>query len=106
MEEIRLAPTIFQPRDKDKEVPVLYCNAVRMGMTVWDISMDIGQAASTEVVQPGPGQPAMVPVDYKVRIVMSPQHAKALAQLLLQNVQQYENLFGEVQIQPKEHKKE
>lgn len=91
---------IFEPREGQEEPNVIYCNQVRVGMSVWDIVIDIGQAAITEMHQ-GAGGQMIVPVDYKTRIVMSPQHAKALSQVLAQNVQQYESIFGEVSIAPR-----
>jgi hypothetical protein len=36
----------------------------------------------------------------EVRVVMSPQHAKVFANVLMENVQQYEKKFGIVNTEP------
>ena len=94
-----IAPApIFEPKE-GQEPTVIYCNQVRISTSVWDVVIDIGQAATTEMHQ-GAGGQMVIPVDYKARVMMSPQHAKALNQLLAQNLQQYESLFGEINITP------
>lgn len=43
----------------------------------------------------------ILPVDFKARIIVSLQHAKALAVLLMQTVDKYENDFAPLVFQPK-----
>ena len=105
MEEARATSVIPQTREGQRQRGALiYCNAVRMALTLYDITIDIGQSSSPEVMPAPEGQPLTIPVDFKVRIMMSPQHAKSFSQLLAKNVEQYENLFGEIQVLPKDHK--
>lgn len=100
MEDQRMAITpIFEPKEKTEEMTILYCNQVRMGMSVFDITIDFGQSSTTEMTQNKSGQ-TVVPVDFKTRVVMSPQHAKALAQLLAENITRYEKDFGELHLTP------
>ncbi len=56
-----------------------------MNATLFDLAMDFGYAD-----EPGP------PDDFPVRVVMSWEHAKSLADLLAQNIQAYEEDIGEV----------
>jgi hypothetical protein len=70
-----------------------YSNSVQVRVNVWDFFLVFGtlhQSSETEV---------------EVRnfqgIYLSPQQAKALLTLLQQNVQNYENTFGEIKLDPR-----
>jgi hypothetical protein len=97
----RTQPPMFEPRTGSEQPLLIYCNHALVAMTVWDITIDIGQAQLREVREREDGQ-TVIPVDFKARIVMSPQHAKAFSQALAQNLRQYENDFGEIKLQPKQ----
>lgn len=64
-----------------------YSNFVQIQHTPLDFRMDFAQ---------------VVPEDKKYyvnsRIFMSPQHAKLFANALMDNIQKYENQFGEIQV--------
>ena len=68
-----------------------YANSATIGMSQWDLTIDFGLAT------PAPGSPvsemrlALRPVS---RIVMSPTHAKVLAELLTKTVSDWERKFG------------
>lgn len=66
---------------------VLYSDIVFLTATAFGLNFDFGQQ--------GPGQIRIVG-----RIGMSPQHAKAFAQVLQQKIIEYERKFGAVALTP------
>ena len=68
----------------------LYANSVQIRMSVWDFQLVFGtmQSASPEEVT------------IKQGIFLSPQQAKALFNILGQNLAQYEGTFGELKLEP------
>ena len=71
----------------------LYSNSVQVKMSVWDFQLVFGTMASSS--------PEEVTFTSKQGIYLSPQQAKALFNVLGQNLQQYENTFGEISLEPK-----
>lgn len=70
-----------------------YANSVQVKMSVWDFMLVFGtlqQAAS----------PDEVAIKNLQGIYLSPQQAKALWNVLGQNLAQYEQAFGELQLEP------
>ena len=96
MESIQ--PTIVETQKVDT-FPTFYCNQTRLAMSQWDVTIDIGQADFFKMTREEGS--ANLPVEFKARIVMSLQHAKAFALALMQNIQKYENDFGPLATQPK-----
>jgi flagellar protein FlaG len=70
-----------------------YANSVQVRLNVWDFLLIFGR-----VNQTGPDS---VEIRNFQGIYLSPQQAKALSNLLLQNVQQYEATFGEIRLEPR-----
>lgn len=66
-----------------------YANSVQVRMTTWDVSLIFGIMR---------GDPPQMEIENLERIIMSPQQAKALANVLTQNIQSYESAFGEIKI--------
>ena len=69
-----------------------YANSVQVRVNVWDFFLVFGtlhQAKENEVE-----------VHNFQGVYMSPQQAKALMNILRQNVEQYEKTFGEVKLDP------
>ena len=69
-----------------------YANSVQVRASVWDFLLVFGrlqQQAATEVE-----------IHNFQGIYLSPQQAKALLNVLQQNVSQYENTFGEIRLEP------
>jgi hypothetical protein len=70
-----------------------YANSVQVRVSLWDFFLLFGtvnQAAADAVnIQNFQG------------IFLSPQQAKALSNVLQQNVSQYESTFGEIKLEPK-----
>ena len=69
-----------------------YANSVQVRVSLWDFFLSFGtinQAA-----------PDSVSIQNFQGVFLSPQQAKALSNVLLQNVQQYESTFGEIKLEP------
>ena len=70
-----------------------YANSVQVRVSLWDFALSFGlvnqQAADS------------VSITNFQAIYVSPQQAKALANVLQQNVSQYESTFGEIKLEPK-----
>ncbi|MDX2180077.1 MAG: DUF3467 domain-containing protein [Bryobacteraceae bacterium] len=69
-----------------------YCNSVQIRPSLWDLFLMFGTATQTS--------PDAVTLNVFQGIYVSPQQAKALANLLQQNVAQYESMFGEIRLEP------
>jgi hypothetical protein len=69
-----------------------YANSVQIRVNLWDFFLMFGTVNQTA--------PDAVTIQNFQGIYLSPQQAKALANLLNQNIQQYENAFGEIRIEP------
>jgi flagellar protein FlaG len=69
-----------------------YANSVQVRASLWDFFLLFGtvQQASAEEVN----------VKNYQGVYLSPQQAKALSNVLAQNIQQYEATFGEIHLQP------
>lgn len=69
-----------------------YANSVQVRANLWDFLLMFGTLNQTK--------PDSVMIRNFQGIYLSPQQAKALANLLQQNVQQYEATFGEIHLEP------
>jgi hypothetical protein len=67
-----------------------YANSVQVRVTVWDFLLSFGTIRETA---PGMGE-----ISNFQGVFLSPQQAKALANVLNQNLQQYESAFGEIRL--------
>jgi len=67
-----------------------YANSVQVRLNLWDFFLVFGTIDQTA--------PDSVTIRNFQGIYLSPQQAKALANLLQQNVQQYEATFGEIKL--------
>lgn len=69
-----------------------YANSVQVRVSLWDFFLLFGTinqtAADSVAIQNFQG------------VFLSPQQAKALSNVLVQNVQQYESAFGEIKLEP------
>ena len=72
-----------------------YSNSVQIRMSVWDFFLAFGKAL------PGNG-PGIDLLNFQ-GIYLSPQQAKALWNLLGQNLAQYEQAFGTLNLEPQSH---
>lgn len=74
-----------------------YANSVQVRVSLWDFFLSFGiinqSAMDSVAIQNFQG------------IYLSPQQAKALANVLNQNVSQYESTFGEIKLEPQQQGK-
>ena len=69
-----------------------YANSVQVRVSLWDFYLLFGTIQQQ--------QPDSVTIKNFQGVYLSPQQAKALANLLNQNVAQYEKTFGEIKLAP------
>jgi flagellar protein FlaG len=69
-----------------------YANSVQVRVNLWDFFLMFGRVDQTA--------PDSVAIHNFQGIYVSPQQAKALLNVLQQNVQQYERAFGEIKLEP------
>jgi uncharacterized protein DUF3467 len=70
-----------------------YANSVQVRASLWDFVLLFGTLNQSS--------PDAVNIHNFQGIFLSPQQAKALANVLQQNVSQYESTFGEIRLEPK-----
>ncbi len=70
-----------------------YANSVQVRVSLWDFFLLFGTINQNT--------PDSVTIQNFEGIFLSPQQAKALANVLNQNVSQYEATFGEIRLEPK-----
>jgi flagellar protein FlaG len=72
-----------------------YANSVQVRVSVWDFQLVFGLASSDS--------PDQITIRNHQAIFLSPQQAKALWNMLGQNLAQYERAFGELNLEPQSH---
>lgn len=77
----------------DPEYRENYANSVQIRLSLWDFFLSFGRANQTA--------PDSVQIHNFQGVYLSPQQAKALLNLMQQNVSQYEAAFGEISLEPK-----
>jgi flagellar protein FlaG len=70
----------------------VYANSVQVRVSVWDFQLVFGLASSES--------PDQVTIKSHTGVFISPQQAKALFNVLGQNLAQYEQAFGELNLEP------
>ena len=70
-----------------------YANSVQVRVSLWDFYLMFGRISQSS--------PDAVSIQNFQGIFLSPQQAKALSNVLTQNVQQYEAAFGEIKLEPR-----
>jgi flagellar protein FlaG len=69
-----------------------YANSVQIRVNLWDFFLLFGRVNQTA--------PDRVAIENFQGVYISPQQAKALLNVLQQNVSQYEAAFGEIKLEP------
>ena len=69
-----------------------YANSVQVRVNLWDFFLMFGTVNQTA--------PENVVIHNFQGIYLSPQQAKALLNILTQNISQYEATFGEIKLEP------
>ena len=90
-----MSQNLQQPRVNMVQAPGYrdtYANSVQIRVSVWDFHLVFGQANS-EI-------PDQLSIQNHQGIYLSPQQAKALWNVLGQNLAQYEAAFGELNLEP------
>jgi flagellar protein FlaG len=93
-----MSPTVQQPHVNLAQTPdyrETYANSVQVRVSVWDFQLVFGLASSEK--------PEEVTIRNHQAIFLSPQQAKALWNVLGQNLSQYEQAFGTLNLEPKSH---
>ena len=72
-----------------------YANSVQVRVSVWDFQLVFGLASSET--------PEEVTISNHQATFLSPQQAKALWNVLGQNLAQYEQAFGTLNLEPQSH---
>ena len=90
-----MSSTPKQPEIQLKQLPEYregYANSVQVRANLWDFFLMFGLVSQNS--------PDVVNIQNFQGVYMSPQQAKALANVLNQNISQYESAFGEIHIEP------
>ena len=69
-----------------------YANSVQVRMTMWDFFLTFGVMSDANSER--------VLIEAFQGVYLSPQQAKALSNILQQNILQYESAFGEIRLEP------
>jgi hypothetical protein len=91
-----MSQTITQPDNtkitlnKSEGYRETYANSVQVRLSIWDFLLVFGTLEQQSADQ--------VAIDNFQGIFLSPQQAKALSNLLVHNVAQYEKTFGEISL--------
>ena len=91
-----MSQKLQQPRVNLVQAPEYrdtYANSVQIRVSVWDFHLVFGQANSES--------PDQLSIQNHQGIFLSPQQAKALFNLLGNNLAQYEQTFGAIALEPK-----
>src|SRR5262245_48872463 len=80
------------PFRKAPDFTVIYANSVNFAASPWDLNLTFGQAITTD--------PNDFHVRQRVMVTLSPQAAKAMVHLLLEQLEAYERQFGEIRYTP------
>jgi hypothetical protein len=91
-EETIVRPMSGIPFKRGPEFRVVYANSVRFAAAPWDFSLVFGQTI-VDVVDD-------LHIEDKVTVTLSPQTAKAMADILVKNLHDYEAQFGEIRYNP------
>jgi flagellar protein FlaG len=79
--------------DKTPDYRESYANSVQIRVNLWDFFLMFGNINQTA--------PDNVHIQNFQGVYVSPQQAKALLNVLQQNVSQYEAAFGEIRLEPR-----
>ncbi|MGD0891674.1 MAG: DUF3467 domain-containing protein [Terracidiphilus sp.] len=93
-----MSPTPQQPQlntVQTSDYRESYANSVQVRVSVWDFQLVFGLASSET--------PDQVNIRNHQAIFLSPQQAKALFNILGQNLAQYEQAFGTLNLEPMSH---
>lgn len=85
-----LFPEESDKKDDVLEKPTYYVNVAHINSTFYDFAIALGVKKNRHMRVNGE--------DIDFVVLMSPQHAKEFARLLLDQIENYERLFGEIKL--------
>jgi hypothetical protein len=91
-ESIKKLDQSLRIRQTVESAPSVYANNAEVSITTWDFRLKFGEIEKITESE--------ISVAERVRIAMSPQHAKAFSKVLAEHVTKYEEAFGEIQVEP------
>ncbi len=91
MSQEPIQPNVVLERSSDYREG--YANSVQVQKSVWDFRLTFGTAFQDTVEQ--------ITINTFQTVYLSPQQAKALCNVLEQNVLQYEHAFGTIALEPR-----
>ena len=91
-EETIVRPMRGIPFRRGPEFRVVYANSVRFAAAPWDLSLVFGQTIVDQVDD--------LHIEDRVTVTLSPQTARAMADILNKNLEDYERQFGEIRYTP------
>jgi hypothetical protein len=78
---------------EERAIPDVYADSVKFELTAYGVTLELGQ---TRPSRPGPNAVAQhIP---KLRVHMSPQHAKIMAKLFSKHMRAYEEQIGKISL--------
>ena len=84
----------YKPEDilntKTPDFRSIYSNNVAFAISAFDVSLIFGEIAGNEE--------GKLHVEQMIRVTMSPQHAKVLALIMMENIKTYETTVGPITI--------
>jgi Protein of unknown function (DUF3467) len=92
IEETVQEPTRQLPFKRASDFRVVYANSVRLGVSPWDFSFIFGQNI-IDILDD-------LHVEDRISVTLSPQTAKAMAEILNRHIEEYEQQFGEIRYRP------
>jgi hypothetical protein len=78
--------------EKSPDYRESYANSVQIRVNLWDFFLLFGRVNQTAIDR--------VSIENFQGVYVSPQQAKALLNVLQQNISQYETAFGEIRLEP------
>jgi hypothetical protein len=85
-----MADHVPQQFTKAEDFKSIYSNNAQFTMSPWDVVFVFGENQSVK--------DNILLVEQKMRVVMSPQHAKIFSQVLSDQVSKYEQTFGPIPV--------
>lgn len=77
----------------EKTISDTYTDSVAFEISVYGVTIEFGQSR-----KPPPGFKGKVPHTPRVRVHMSPQHAKVMAKVFARSMKSYEDQMGKIQL--------
>lgn len=76
---------------EERPLSDVYVDSVRFEITLYGVTLELGQ-----MQRPRPPEAGLAPHVPKIRVHMSPQHAKVMAKLFAKNMREYEQQVGKL----------